>query len=107
IIPIINKLDQKLETLIEFNSSVPKLIDTDTALDLLKEIENTLKFDENVDTLPFNWDMAYAALIHLSHQNQDESQRGKIWLWTAKDRNLKKPSITSNAHIADSPDSKT
>ncbi|MCL6236407.1 hypothetical protein M5F03_14835 [Acinetobacter sp. ANC 5579] len=107
ILPIIHKLDQDLEALIAFNSSSPKIIDLETALKFLKDIENTLKFDEDSEIPLFNWNMAYSALIHLSHQNQNASQRGKILLWTAKDRNLKKPTTNSNAHIADSPDSKT
>ena len=36
--------------------------------------------------MPFDWTSAYDALTHLSQQSRDAKNRGKIWLWAAKDR---------------------
>ncbi|WP_213074052.1 Z1 domain-containing protein [Acinetobacter terrestris] len=87
ILPIIQQLDKKVEELIEFNSDHPKLVPVETAVELLKQIEQTIYFNEDDDAPPFNWDSAYAALIHLSSQHNITNQSNHIWLWAAKDRN--------------------
>lgn len=100
----IDALDAKILTLCEFNASAPKLVALGTALEILTEIEPTLQFSD--DAPPFNWDSARAALIHLSHQHPEESLRGKVLLWAAKDRNsARMASASSHATYIETPDS--
>ena len=77
----------------------------DVALDILTKIEPTLHFPED-DAPPFDWESAKAALIHLAQQHKDSSQRGKVWVWAARDRNsARMASPGSHATYIETPDS--
>jgi hypothetical protein len=64
-----------------------------------------MEFPED-DAPPFDWDGARAALTHLSQQHSDPKQRGKVWLWAAKDRDSARlASASSHATYIETPDS--
>lgn len=86
VVKIVDKLDKDIGQLIGFNTKEPKLISIESAIDLLKQIEQTLFFDQKDDVIPFEWESAYAALIHLSNQHREEDQRGKVYIWASRDR---------------------
>jgi hypothetical protein len=101
----IEALDAQVEKVCGFNKAAPKLVPLATALDLLKAIKPTLEFPED-DAPPFDWDAAEAALTHLSHQHSQVSERGKVWLWAAKDRNSARlAGESSHATYIETPDS--
>jgi hypothetical protein len=104
---IIEDLDIRVMELCSFEPDEPTLISLDDALDLLKRIEPTLHFDE-LDTITFDWEAARAALCHLSQQHPDPTQRSKVLLWAARERNSsRKGSETSHTFggFIETPDS--
>jgi hypothetical protein len=102
----IERLDAKVSDLIEFDAERPVLVPVSIALELLQLIEPTLHFDDEEDAAPFEWDAARAALAHLSAQHPDPSQRGKVWLWVARDRNSSRMAGEgSHAKFVETPDS--
>lgn len=63
-----------------------------------------MKFNEKEDAPIFNWEMAYSALTHLSHQNKNE--QGKVLIWTANNRNSARLSSSgSHSTYIETPDS--
>jgi hypothetical protein len=101
---IVHQLDSKVQALSGFNTDSPKLVPIYTALDLLRQIEETLHFPD--DAPPFDWEGARAALIHLSQQHPDPAERGKVLLWAAMDRNSARlASASSHATFIETPDS--
>ncbi|WP_045046534.1 Z1 domain-containing protein [Rouxiella chamberiensis] len=103
---VIEKIDSEVEKLIGFNADEPVLISLQEGQDLLSQIETTLIFEDEEDAHPFNWEGARAALAHLSAQNTQKDQRGKIWLWAANGRNSARlASMTSHAKFIETPDS--
>jgi Z1 domain/Type III restriction enzyme, res subunit len=101
----IEKLDEELNRVSGFNADEPKLVPLTTAIDLLNQIEPTMEFPED-DAPPFDWDGARAALTHLSQQHPNPSERGKVWIWAAKDRNSARfASASSHATYIETPDS--
>ncbi|EHU1558650.1 Z1 domain-containing protein [Acinetobacter baumannii] len=106
IIPIIQQLDEEISQLVGFNTTQPKLIEIESALSLLKKIEKTLQFDDTEDVTVFDWEAAYAALIHLSTQHSNPAQRQKVWVWAAKNRNSARLSNPgSHSTYIETPDS--
>jgi hypothetical protein len=102
---IIQSIDAKVVKLCGFNSTEPILVSLDTALDLLRDIERTLHFEED-DAPEFDWEGAKAALTHLSKQHPNPAERGKVLLWAAKDRNSARlASEGSHATYIETPDS--
>jgi hypothetical protein len=92
----VEELDEVVMQLCGFTADEPTLITLDQALDLLNRIQPTLLFEDD-DAPPFDWDAARAALCHLCQQHPDASQRNKVLLWAAKDRNsARKSSSTSH-----------
>jgi hypothetical protein len=91
----IEALDVRVTELCGFKADEPTLIPLSEALDLLTQIEPTLRFEDE-DAIPFDWEAARAALCHLSQQHPDPVQRGKVLLWAAKDRNSSRKSDTSS-----------
>jgi hypothetical protein len=88
-----------------FNADKPKLISLKDALEVLNQIEPTLQFPED-DAPPFDWDAARAALVHLSQQHPNHSERGKVLIWAAEDRNSARyASESSHATYIETPDS--
>jgi hypothetical protein len=104
---IVESLDGQVEDLCGFDTAKPKLVSLETALDLLNQIEPTMHFPED-DAPPFDWDGAKAALTHLSQQHSDPAERGKVWLWAAKNRNsARMAGASSHATYIETPYSKT
>lgn len=105
-LPIITELDKTLSDLTDFNASEPTLVDIGLALDILRKIQKTLKFNDKENSPIFNWEMAYSALTHLSLQNQDNNQKSKVLIWTATDRNSARLSSPGSHSIyIETPDS--
>jgi hypothetical protein len=101
----IQAIDERIESLSDFNSKVPKLVSLTEAIDLLNRIEPTLEFPAD-DAPPFDWDAARAALTHLSQQASNAADRGKVLLWAAKGRNSARfASESSHATYIETPDS--
>jgi len=101
----IKSLDSQIDDLCGFSSSKPILIPVKTAIDLLSQIEVTMQFPED-DAPPFDWDGAKAALAHLSHQHPNPAERGKVFLWAAKDRDSARlAGASSHATYIETPDS--
>jgi hypothetical protein len=74
-------------------------------IDLLKQIEPTLEFEDD-EAPDFDWEALQAALTHLSHQAANPADRGKVWLWAAGDRNSSRlASASSHATYIETPDS--
>ena len=104
---IVEALDDQVEDLCGFDTAKPKLVSLETALDLLNQIEPTMHFPED-DAPPFDWDGAKAALTHLSQQHSDPAERGKVWLWAAKNRDsARMAGASSHATYIETPYSKT
>lgn len=103
----IDTLDAQLEALIPFSAHAPVEIPLSTALEILNTIEQTLEWiDEEEDAPPFDWTSARSALTHLSNQHADPAQRGKVLLWTARDRNINRLAAAgSHSTYAETPDS--
>lgn len=103
----INRLDVKLEALIPFNAETPVEIPLSTAIELLETTEQTLEWiDEEEDAPPFDWTSAKSALTHLASQHPQPSGRGKVLLWTARDRNINRLAAEgSHSTYAETPDS--
>jgi hypothetical protein len=101
----IEALDEKVDELCGFNAEEPTLVPLESALKLLRAIQPTLHFLED-DAPPFDWDTAEAALTHLSQQHPNPTERGKVLLWAAKDRNSARlASESSHATYIETPDS--
>lgn len=83
---VIDQLDVKITELCGFKADEPTLIPLSTALDILRQIEPTLRYEDG-DVPAFDWDAARAALCHLSQQHPDPAERNQVLLWAAKDRN--------------------
>jgi hypothetical protein len=103
----IQDLDTQLEALISFGADAPVEILLETAIELLDTIEQTLEWiDGEEDAPPFDWTSAKSALTHLASQHPDPNERGKVLLWTARDRNINRlASERRQATFADNPDS--
>ncbi|EIM04286.1 hypothetical protein UUC_03660 [Rhodanobacter denitrificans] len=102
----IEQLDAKVQTLVGFDADQPVLVPVATAHELLRLIEPTLRFEDEDDASPFDWEAAYAALAHLSAQHPDPAKRGLVWLWAAKDRNSARlAGASSHAKYIETPDS--
>lgn len=101
----VQDLDTKIRQCCGFNADEPSLVELNVAISLLNDIEPTLEFEED-ETPDFDWDGARAALTHLCHQAADPSDRGKVWLWAADDRNSSRlASASSHATFIETPDS--
>ena len=80
---------------------IPLLVPVETALDLLDLAYGNLEFDEDGS----NEQKAHiAALEHLSRTSSNEAMRGKVWLLTAKDRNVKR--YREEGRFSNAPDTK-
>lgn len=102
---IVDAIDAEVTNLCGFNAVQPVLVPITNALDLLTQIEPTLEFSED-DAPPFDWEAARAALVHLSQQHANPAERGKVWLWAARNRNSGRfASESSHATYIETPDS--
>ncbi|MEQ9566021.1 MAG: Z1 domain-containing protein [Pseudomonadales bacterium] len=102
---IVEGIDSKVDQLCGFDSEGPKLVPLASALEVLKMIEPTMHFDKD-DAPPFDWDGASAALAHLCNQHPIKSERNKVLVWAARDRNSgRMASESSHATYIETPDS--
>jgi hypothetical protein len=102
---VVEALDAEIEHLCGFGAAKPKLVALDVAVALLEKIEPTLHFPED-DAPFFDWDGARAALVHLSQQHANPPERGKVFLWAARDRNSGRlAGASSHATYIETPDS--
>ncbi len=100
----IEAIDKRVGELCGFDAKKPVLVSVETAIELLRQIKPTLHFPED-DAPPFDWIGAEAALAHLSHQHHDPSERGKVLLWAAEDRNSARlAGASSHATYIETPD---
>lgn len=103
---VVQEIDEIVEKTCGFEREKPELVELDLAIDLLERIEPTLVFLDEDDVLPFDWNAARAALIHLSNQHSNTKERRKVLLWAAKDRNSSRlASGSSHARFIETPDS--
>lgn len=101
---IIKAVDEEITSLCGFEAD-PALIQLNKAIDLFTRIKPTLHFEEE-EVPMFDWDGAIAALVHLSQQHSDPAERGKVFLWAARNRNsARKASEGSHATYIETPDS--
>ncbi|WP_215764623.1 Z1 domain-containing protein [Gluconobacter sp. P1D12_c] len=102
----IEHLDAEVEKIVQFGAPKPVLVSVEVAQGLLRQIASTLLFEDADDVSPFDWEAACAAIAHLSAQNPEKKQRGKIWLWAATGRNSARlASSSSHAKYIETPDS--
>jgi hypothetical protein len=102
---VVSSLDSEVAQICGFNAATPKLVPVETAIDLLKQIKQTMEFPED-DAPLFDWDGAIAALAHLCHQHPVASERGKVLIWAADGRDSARlASAGSHATYIETPDS--
>lgn len=78
-------LDRRVEGIVARKSGEPVLVSTDEAVRLLELAYANLEFDESsVDERKAH----IAALEHLSRSSTHPTMKGKVWLLTARDRNV-------------------
>lgn len=101
----VDEIDAKVKQLCAFGAEEPVRVPLATAIDLLRQISLTLEFPED-DAPSFDWEAAYAALTHLSHQHEDPAARGMVLLWAATGRDSgRMASDSSHATYIETPDS--
>lgn len=97
-------LDEQVEELCGFNSDEPVLVDLNTAIELIEQIELTLVFDES--SPDFDWGAYKDVLLHLSHLSEKGKNKGMVWLWAARNRNSARMSgELSHSTYIETPDS--
>jgi hypothetical protein len=102
---IVESIDARVTELCGFNAEAPQQVSLEAAISLLGEIKKTMHFPED-DAPEFDWDGAVAALAHLCHQHSIATERGKLWLWAANDReSARLASAGSHATYIETPDS--
>ncbi|MGY0619876.1 Z1 domain-containing protein [Lysobacter sp. A378] len=101
----IEHIDARVAELCGFGADEPVLIDVGTAYELLRSIKPTLEFPDD-DAPSFDWNAAEAVLAHLSQQHPEKSERGKVLLWAANNRNSARlAGAGSHAKYIETPDS--
>lgn len=101
----VEELDRRVESLCGFNRETPVRVRVEEVLELLRLIEDTIRFEDE-DAPEFDWRAAYAALVHLSSVVARAEHRGTVLLWAARDRNSsRKAGEGSHAIYIESPDS--
>jgi hypothetical protein len=93
-------LDKEIAALVG-NSSEPVLVSTETAVALLEKAYANLEFDEASED---ERKAHVAALEHLSRTSAAAEMRGKVWLLTAKDRNVAR--YREEGRLSNAPDTK-
>lgn len=87
-----------------FEREAPELITFDQFEDLLRTIQETMEFPD--ETRVFDWDSALMVMRHLSNQTSNLERKGKVLLWAAKDRNVRRVAgAESHAVYVETPDS--
>jgi len=94
-------LDKEIEGLVSKNCKDPVLIPIETAMKLLELAYANLEFDDAGNDVR---KAHLAALDHLSRTSKNADQQGKVWLLTAKDRNVKR--YREEGRFSNGPDTK-
>lgn len=92
-------LDARIEELI--HSPEPLLIDVSKAVELIKLAYENLEFGDATDD---DREAHVAALEHLSHACKKAELKGKVWLLTARDRNVAR--YREEGRFSNAPDTK-
>ena len=100
----ISELDREISSICGFNQEGPILVSVQTGIQLLKRIAETLEEGPEDEASPFDWSIAYDVLAHLSEHSSSNINKGKIWLWAARGRELGRKK-KCNMIFQDSPDS--
>ena len=96
----LKQLDARLSDLVG-SATEPVLVDVDEALALLEMAYDNIQFgDSNEDDRKAH----LAALEHLSRTSENPRLRGKVWLLTAKDRNVAR--YREEGRFSNAPDTK-
>jgi hypothetical protein len=93
-------LDKRIDELTK-SSDEPVLIDVAEAVELLKLAYDNLEFDESTDD---DREAHIAALEHLSRTCKKSQLKGKVWLLTARDRNVTR--YRETGRFSNAPDTK-
>ena len=101
---VVSDLDRGIGSICGFNQDAPTLVSVQTGIQLLKRISITLENGPEDEASPFDWSVAYDVMAHLSEQSSNNINKGKIWLWTARGRELGRKK-QCNKIFQDSPDS--
>ena len=80
----------------------PKQVSLDVALDVLRQISDTLTFDKSGND--FDWKSFYAALDYFSKIAAPERIAGNVWVLAAKDRTISR--LREGGRYSDAPDTK-
>jgi Z1 domain len=96
----LKELDARIENLIDSNQN-PVLIDVADAVELLRLAYENLEFDDATDD---DREAHIAALEHLSRTCKNHQLKGKVWLLTAKDRNVAR--YREEGRFSNAPDTK-
>ncbi len=101
---VYRKIEAAINELGGFNRDEPLLIDLEKCEQLIRTIQETMYFPDK--TSVFDWDSAVMVMRHLSNQTSDAMLKGKVLLWAAKDRNVKREAgARSHAVYVETPDS--
>jgi hypothetical protein len=98
------ELDREIISLCGLEQESPVLIPVQAGIRILKRISETLQNGPEDEAPPFDWSIAYDVLAHLSEQSSNFNNKGKIWIWTARGRQMARTK-ENNAIFQDSPDS--
>ncbi|MHB8527772.1 MAG: Z1 domain-containing protein [Candidatus Acidiferrales bacterium] len=96
----LRELDDRIASLVG-SATEPVLVDVDEALTLLEMAYDSIEFDDSTDD---DRKAHLAALEHLSRTSKNLSSRGKVWLLTAKDRNVAR--YREEGRFSNAPDTK-
>ena len=97
----LGKLDEAIHVIQKGKPDEPTLIDVQTALDLLALAFANLEFGDDAEDERKGHS---AALGHLSRQSKNDELRGKVWLVTARERDVAR--VRESGRFSDAPDSK-
>jgi hypothetical protein len=97
----LSKLDKKIEVLTASTGDKPVLVSVEEATELLELAYANIVFEDEADDERKGH---IAALALLSQHSQNKPAQGKVWLLTAKDRNVKR--FRASGRLSDAPDTK-
>jgi hypothetical protein len=104
--PIVTEVDKILaEWMSDGNAREPFEMPLHIALDLLRQIQPTIRMEETRG-YKFDWNACRAALEYMSLNTSDVASRGRVWCLVRKDRNLSRFQPTlGEPFFSDAPDS--
>jgi hypothetical protein len=97
----LSALDGRIADITAPSPAEPLLVSVDTAIELLERAYDNLEFEIASDS---EKKAHAAALEHLSRITSNSENRGKVWLMTARDRNVSR--YREEGRFSDAPDTK-